>query len=80
MTVSNASGAEAVRLSPRQRQVLLLVGRGYTDEEIGRELGISTRTARMHCDAVKAKLHLKRRRDLLRLLVVRLPDIVSKLD
>ena len=51
-----------VALSPRQQQVLMLVAAGLTGGEIAQELSISPRTARMHCDALKIKLGVPKRR------------------
>jgi DNA-binding CsgD family transcriptional regulator len=54
------------QLSARQRDVLALIAIGCTDREIADRLGIAPRTVRMHCDALKAKFAVGRRRDLLR--------------
>jgi DNA-binding NarL/FixJ family response regulator len=53
-------------LTDRERQVLQLVARGHTYGEIGRELGISARTAENHVRNILGKLHLTRRSDLVR--------------
>jgi DNA-binding CsgD family transcriptional regulator len=52
----------SVLLSPRQRQVLARVAAGRTNAEIAGELAISPRTVRMHCDALKLKLGVPKRR------------------
>jgi DNA-binding CsgD family transcriptional regulator len=56
------AGERKVALSPRQQQVLMLVAAGLTGWEIANELSISPRTARMHCDALKMKLGVPKRR------------------
>ena len=48
-------------LSVRQREVLVLVGRGLSNKEIGRELGISPYTARMHISALLKALGVSTR-------------------
>lgn len=52
----------SVSLSSRQRQVLVRVAAGRTNAEIAQELVISPRTVRMHCDALKIKLGVPKRR------------------
>jgi DNA-binding CsgD family transcriptional regulator len=54
--------ARTVSLSPRQRQVLVRIAAGRTNAEIAHELTISPRTVRMHCDALKIKVGVPKRR------------------
>jgi DNA-binding NarL/FixJ family response regulator len=48
-------------LSPRQYEVLLLVGAGKSNLEISEELGCSLNTVKRHVTAVLQKLHLPNR-------------------
>jgi len=48
-------------LSPRQREVLLLVGAGKSNLEISEELSCSLNTVKRHVTAVLQKLHLPNR-------------------
>ncbi|HLN17632.1 MAG TPA: response regulator transcription factor [Acidimicrobiales bacterium] len=58
--------AELDQLSPREREVLRLIARGYTYKEVGRELSISTKTVESHVSAVLRKLQLSTRHQLTR--------------
>jgi len=49
------------RLSPREHDVLLLIGRGRSNAEIARELAISETTVKTHVSNVLTKLHLNDR-------------------
>jgi two-component system NarL family response regulator len=49
------------QLSPRQAQILTLVGRGLTYKEIGSCLGLAERTVKYHMGEILAALHLKNR-------------------
>jgi DNA-binding CsgD family transcriptional regulator len=49
-------------LTDRQREVIVLIAQGLSNEEIGQELGISPRTAKAHCDVLRHKLGVPRRR------------------
>lgn len=66
-TVPASSGAaesddpEMQSLSPREREVLQLLARGYTYKEIGVELHISARTVESHTSSVLRKLQLSNR-------------------
>ncbi|HLH29328.1 MAG TPA: response regulator transcription factor [Acidimicrobiales bacterium] len=53
-------------LSPREREVLRLIARGYTYKEIGRELVISVKTVESHVSSVLRKLQLSTRHELAR--------------
>ncbi len=53
-------------LSPREREVLTHVARGYTYKEIGEQLFISPKTVENHVRNILAKLHLSRRQELIR--------------
>ena len=51
-------------LTPRQLQVVELIALGCSNEEVGRRLGISPRTAKAHCDVLRQKLGVSRRRQI----------------
>jgi DNA-binding NarL/FixJ family response regulator len=51
-----ATPTPASSLSPRELEVLALVREGFTNNEIGRLLGISARTAKAHVAAIIEKL------------------------
>jgi NarL family two-component system response regulator LiaR len=48
-------------LSPREREVLGLVTRGYSNRQIARELGIGDETVKTHVSSVLAKLGVQDR-------------------
>jgi ATP/maltotriose-dependent transcriptional regulator MalT len=51
-------------LTERQLQVVELIARGLSNEEVGLRLGISARTAKAHCDVLRQKLGVARRRQI----------------
>jgi NarL family two-component system response regulator LiaR len=52
-----AGGEEPLdRLTPREREVLALIGRGFPNKLIARELGLSEKTVKTHVGHVLAKL------------------------
>jgi len=51
-------------LTERQLQVVELIARGCSNEEVGLRLGISARTAKAHCDVLRQKLGVPRRRQI----------------
>jgi ATP/maltotriose-dependent transcriptional regulator MalT len=51
-------------LTTRQRQVVELIALGCSNEEVGERLGISARTAKAHCDVLRQKLGVPRRRQI----------------
>ncbi len=57
---------ELDQLTPREREVLRLIARGYAYKEVARELSISTKTVESHVSAVLRKLQLSNRHQLSR--------------
>jgi len=62
MRSTPSDGAPA--LTERQLQVVELIARGCSNEEVGLRLGISARTAKAHCDVLRQKLGVPRRRQI----------------
>jgi DNA-binding NarL/FixJ family response regulator len=57
---------EMDQLSPREREVMRLIARGYTYQEIARRLSLSIKTVETHVSAVLRKLQLSSRHELTR--------------
>jgi len=53
-----------LRITERQREVVELIAAGLSNEEVGERLGISPRTAKAHCDVLRQKLGVSRRRQI----------------
>jgi DNA-binding CsgD family transcriptional regulator len=51
-------------ITRRQQQIVELIAAGYSNEEVGLELGISPRTAKAHSDILRRKLGVPRRRQI----------------
>jgi DNA-binding NarL/FixJ family response regulator len=54
-------------ITHRQEQVLQLIGRGLTDGEISRQLGVSNATVRHHFESLCQKFQIERRAQLVAL-------------
>ncbi len=52
----------SAELTDRQREIVALIAAGCSNNELGARLGISPRTAKAHCDVLRAKLGVSRRR------------------
>ena len=61
-----AADPELDQLSPREREVMRLIARGYTYKEIARRLSLSVKTIETHVSAVLRKLQLSSRHELTR--------------
>jgi DNA-binding NarL/FixJ family response regulator len=57
---------ELEQLTPREREVLRLIARGYSYKEVARELEISVKTVETHVSSVLRKLQLSSRHQLAR--------------
>jgi ATP/maltotriose-dependent transcriptional regulator MalT len=51
-------------ITERQREVVALIAAGCSNDEVGTRLGISPRTAKAHCDVLRQKLGVRRRRQI----------------
>jgi ATP/maltotriose-dependent transcriptional regulator MalT len=51
-------------ITQRQREVVVLIASGCSNEEVGARLGISPRTAKAHADVLRQKLGVSRRRQI----------------
>lgn len=51
-------------ITDRQREVVALIAAGCSNDEVGARLGISPRTAKAHCDILRQKLGVRRRRQI----------------
>ncbi len=65
----NSAGVEGLdpeldQLSPREREVLRHIARGYTYKEVARDLTISVKTVESHVSSVLRKLQLSTRHEL----------------
>jgi DNA-binding CsgD family transcriptional regulator len=56
--------ADVPRITRRQAEIVQLIAAGYSNEEVGLELGISPRTAKAHSDILRRKLGVPRRRQI----------------
>ncbi len=56
-------------LTPREYQVALLVGRGLSNKEVGRELGVSPGTVKLHVHSIFQKLGARNRYGLIQRMV-----------
>ncbi len=64
--VTTGLDPELDQISPREREVLRLIARGYTYKEVARDLTISTKTVESHVSSVLRKLQLSTRHELTR--------------
>jgi DNA-binding CsgD family transcriptional regulator len=62
--MSPALKDQPIGLTNRQRQVVALIAAGCSNDEVGERLGISPRTAKAHCDVLRQKLGVPRRRQI----------------
>jgi DNA-binding NarL/FixJ family response regulator len=60
-TDTPAMPAELASLSPRERDILALIGDGLTNREIGKKLYLSEKTVKNHISRLLAKLGVQRR-------------------
>jgi ATP/maltotriose-dependent transcriptional regulator MalT len=62
--IDTAKERKATAITERQREVIALIAAGCSNDEVGARLGISPRTAKAHCDVLRQKLGVARRRQI----------------
>ena len=60
----NAMVERRPSITDRQREVIVLIAAGCSNDEVSERLGISPRTVKAHCDVLRQKLGVRRRRQL----------------
>jgi DNA-binding CsgD family transcriptional regulator len=60
----NAMVERRPSITVRQREVIALIAAGCSNDEVSVRLGISPRTVKAHCDVLRQKLGVRRRRQL----------------
>jgi DNA-binding CsgD family transcriptional regulator len=60
----NAMVERRPSITDRQREVIALIAAGCSNDEVSQRLGISPRTVKAHCDVLRQKLGVRRRRQL----------------
>ena len=60
----NGTLVRRVDITDRQRDVIVLIAAGCSNDEVSERLGISPRTVKAHCDVLRQKLGVRRRRQL----------------
>jgi ATP/maltotriose-dependent transcriptional regulator MalT len=53
-----------LKITERQREVVESIAAGLSNDEVGERLGISPRTVKAHCDVLRQKLGVSRRRQI----------------
>jgi DNA-binding NarL/FixJ family response regulator len=64
--VAAPAGSELDQLTPREREVLRHIARGYAYKEVARQLSLSVKTVETHVSSVLRKLQLSSRHELTR--------------
>jgi two-component system, NarL family, response regulator NreC len=63
---SKDQGGQHSLLSPRERQVLILLAQGYTNREVAEQIYVSIKTVETHRARIAKKLELRNRAELIR--------------
>ena len=63
-TMAHPPQAGLPEITSRQREVVKLIAAGCSNEEVAVQLGITPRTVKAHCDVLRQKLGVARRRQI----------------